>query len=604
MANASHADAVKTDDGNLSRMTPKPNGMRPDCSIMAQSRGPTVRPVPAYPADVPRTLEIRPKPVFAMLDAAVADHAERPCTLFQGRTLTYRDIGARVDEATAGLQSLGVKKGDRVGLLLPNTPTYVIYYFAILKAGAIVVNFNPLYTVEELDEQARDCSLKAMVTLDLSVLFDKVEALIERGAVPRAIVAEFAALLPTAKAVLYRLAKAKDIAHPARSAVAHKIVLDADLRATGHEIQPIAVDPLHDIAVLQYTGGTTGSPKGAMLSHANLTANVQQLEAWAPGLTPGNEKMFGALPFFHVFAMTVVLNLAIARAAEIVIMPRFILLDALKLIHRTRPTVMPGVPTLFKAMCEHPDIAKYDLSSLKLCISGGDALPMPVKLQFEEMTGCKLVEGYGLTETSPVASCNPLDGQARDGSIGLALPNTDISLRALDDPSVEVAQGEAGELCIAGPQVMLGYWQQPEATANTFVGAYLRTGDVAEVDADGYYRIVDRIKDLIICSGFNVYPRRIERAIQAHPAVDDAAVIGIPDDYRGHAPKAFVKLKSGEHLSEDELMAHLRIKLSKIELPAVIEFRDSLPATFLGKASKKDLRKDEAAQSDEPASPT
>jgi long-chain acyl-CoA synthetase len=303
----------------------------------------------------------------------------------------------------------------------------------------------------------------------------------------------------------------------------------------------------------------------------------------------------GVLPFFHVFAMTVVLNFGIAKAAEIVMMPRFTLDEGLALITKVRPTIMPGVPTLFNAIQNHPKIKSFDLTSLKFCLSGGAPLPLEVKQKFEAATACKLVEGYGLSEASPVVTCNPLEGNPPPGSIGLPLPGTIISLRSLADPSVVVAPGERGELCVKGPQVMRGYWKKPEESANQFTGEFLRTGDVAIMDESGFFKIVDRIKDLIICSGYNVYPRRVEEAIYQHPAVEEVSVIGIPDKYRGEAPKAFIKLRPGHTATADEILRHLEVKLSKIEMPAAIEFRDSLPKTMIGKLSKKEL-KAEAAQ--------
>jgi len=489
---------------------------------------------------------------------------------------------------------MGVAKGTKVGLFLPNCPTFIVYYFAILKAGGTVVNFNPLYTVEELTFQVKDSDTHLMVTLDLSVLFDKVEALMANGTLERSIVASFPALLPGTKSVLFRLFKSKQLANPRGSKVADRVVSHTDVGAGNPVLTPVAIDPEADIAVLQYTGGTTGTPKGAMLTHANVYSNVVQVVSWAPDLVDGDERVMGVLPFFHVFAMTVVMNFGIAKAAEIIIMPRFVLDDALKLIDKTKPTVMPGVPTLFNAILNHPRIKSFDLSTLKFCLSGGAALPLEVKHGFEAATGCKLVEGYGLSETSPVASCNPIDGPVREASIGLPLPGTVISLRDLSDPTREVAHGERGEVCIAGPQVMKGYYKRPKETADQFVGTFLRTGDVAVMDADGFFYIVDRIKDLIICSGYNVYPRRIEEALYEHPAVEEVTVIGIKDAYRGEAPKAFVKLKSGQTAGVADLMGHLEAKISKLEMPAEIEFRDSLPKTMIGKLSKKELKAEEA----------
>lgn len=548
----------------------------------------------AYPKNVDWRQSFPAKPLFALIDDAAAAHASRPCTNFMGKTLTYGDIGRLVDHAAAGLQKIGVKPGTRVGLFLPNSPTFIVFYFAILKAGGTVVNYNPLYTLDELAFQIKDSETDLMVTLDLKVLFDKVEALIASERLDKAIVCSFAALLPAAKSILFKLLKSKDLSHPQRSAIASRIVFERDVMANEGDYRPPAIDPASDVAVLQYTGGTTGTPKGAMLTHANVYANVQQIVAWAPGLKVGEERVLGALPFFHVFAMTVVMNFSIARAAEIVIMPRFVLNDAMKLIDSTKPTCMPGVPTMFIAIMNHPKLKSYDLSSLKFCLSGGAPLPLAVKTQFEQLTGCKLVEGYGLSEASPVVTANPLDGPVKPGSIGQPLPRTIVSLRALDDPGTEVPRGEKGEICVAGPQVMKGYWKKPEETANQFVAGFLRTGDVARMDEEGFIYIEDRIKDLIICSGYNVYPRVVEEAIQKHPAVEEVTVIGIKDHYRGEAPKAFIKLKSGATATQNDIRAHLETRLNKIEQPSEIEFRDALPKTMIGKLSKKELKAEEA----------
>ncbi|HEX2843159.1 long-chain fatty acid--CoA ligase [Hyphomicrobium sp.] len=549
--------------------------------------------IKSYPNGVDWSMALEPEPLFHLIETAAARSPNRPCTTFLGRTLTYGEIGALVDKAAAGLQQIGVVKGTKVGLFLPNTPTFVIYYFAVLKAGGVVVNYNPLYTLEELTFQVKDSETELMVTLDLKVLFDKVERLIEHKVLKGAVVASFPALLPATKAVLFKLLKSKELARPRASSVRDKLRFESDVLSDANTFTPVDIDPTSDIAVLQYTGGTTGTPKGAMLSHANVYLNVLQIEAWAPELQYGKERVLAALPFFHVFAMTVVMNLGVRVAAEMILMPRFVLNDALDLIAKHKPTIMPGVPTLFNAILNHPRIAQYDLKSLKFCLSGGAALPVEVKDGFSAATGCSLVEGYGLSEASPVATCNPLEGPAKRGSIGLPLPGTIVSLRDLTDPTREVPRGERGEICIAGPQVMKGYWNRPAETAAQFAGNFLRTGDVGVMDDDGFFYIVDRIKDLIICSGYNVYPRRIEEALYEHPAVEEAIVIGISDKYRGEAPKAFVKLKSGQTATRADLMTHLEIKISKLEMPADIEFREILPKTMIGKLSKKELKAEE-----------
>ncbi|MBX9592074.1 MAG: long-chain fatty acid--CoA ligase [Hyphomonadaceae bacterium] len=549
-----------------------------------------------YPKDVDWFQQFRPLPLGQLLDTAVATHGGRTCTNFLGRKLSYAEIGQLVDRTAAGLQKLGVKRGTKVGLLMPNCPTFIIYYFATLKAGGTVVNYNPLYTADELTFQVRDSETELMVTLDLKLLFDKVEGLMKAGTLKRAIVASFAALLPPAKSVLFKLFKGRELAHPAKSPVAARIVGDVDVLADADSFQRPAIDALSDVAVLQYTGGTTGTPKGAMLTHANISVNCQQGAAWATNLHSGQERTLAALPFFHVFAMTAAMNFALQEGAEIVIMPRFVLDDAMRLIDKTRPTVMPGVPTMFIAILNHPKLKSLDLSSLKYCVSGGAPLPVDVKERFEKVTGCKVVEGYGLTEASPSVTCNPVEGPVKSGSIGQPLPGTIVSLRDLADPTQEVPLGEKGEICVKGPQVMKGYWKRPEETADQFVGDFLRTGDVGIMDEEGFIFIVDRIKDLIICSGYNVYPRRIEEAIYEYPAVEEVTVIGIKDPYRGEAPKAFIKLKAGMTVTEADIRNHLEAKLSKIEMPAQIEFRDALPKTMIGKLSKKELKAEEEAR--------
>ncbi len=546
-----------------------------------------------YPKNVQWNQTFEPAPVFRLLDDTAAKFGQKTCTNFLGRETSYATVAQLVNRAAAGLQTLGVKKDTKVGLFLPNSLTFIVYYYAILKAGGVVVNYNPLYTIDELTHQVKDSETEIMVTLDLKLLFDKVEALLSAGTLTKAIVASFPALLPGTKSTLFKLFKSKELARVANSPVAKQIYLEADVLAGSASPVPIAIDAVEDIAVLQYTGGTTGTPKGAMLTHANVYINTQQALAWTPDLVRGGERVLGALPFFHVFAMTGVMNFGIAIGAEIIIMPRFVLNDAMALISKTRPTVMPGVPTIFNAMMNHPKLKSYNLSSLKFCLSGGAPLPVEVKRGFEALTGCKVVEAYGLSETSPAVTINPIEGPVKEGSIGQPIPATIVSLRDLADPTLEVRQGEKGEICIKGPQVMKGYWKKPAETAGQFVGDFLRTGDVGIMDPEGFIFIVDRIKDLIICSGYNVYPRRIEEALYEHPAVEEVTVIGIKDSYRGEAPKAFVKLRAGVTATKEDLMKHLEVKISKIELPAEIEFRDALPKTMIGKLSKKELKAEE-----------
>jgi long-chain acyl-CoA synthetase len=550
----------------------------------------------AYPRGVVWDQSFAVRPIFAFLDDAAARLPSSPCTNFLGKVLSYGEIHTLVNHAATGLQRLGVGKGVKVGLLLPNTPTYLVAYYAVLKIGGTVVNFNPLYSIEELEHQVKDSGTTLMVTLNLKVLFAKVEALLSRGLLERAVVASFPSLLPPVKSAMFRIARSQDLASVAASPVAAKVVSQKDLMTNDGRYTPAEIDPARDLAILQYTGGTTGTPKGAMLTHANLSANVEQVASWAGALDFGKERVMAILPFFHVFGMTVVMNFGVSRASEIILVPKFELNDTLKLINSVKPTLMPGVPTLFNAILNHRKIKNYDLSSLKFCLSGGAALPVEVKRGFEAMTGCKLVEGYGLSETSPVATANPPDGPFKDASIGMPLPATRISIRSLDDPTKELGLNEDGEICIAGPQVMPGYWQRPEETRQVFVGEFFRSGDIGHMDEDGFVYIVDRLKDMINCSGFKVYPRRIEEALYEHEAVEEVIVIGIPNKHRGEAPKAFVKLREGKSATPQQLMEHLRPKLSKIEMPEEIELRASLPKTMIGKLSKKELKAEEAAK--------
>ncbi len=548
-----------------------------------------------YPKGVDWHQSFEAQPLWQLIDDAVSRHGDRPCTNFLGRTLSYREIGLLVDRAAAGLQALGVGKGTRVALLLPNSPTFIIYYFGVLKAGGTIVNCNPLYTVEELGRQITDSGAELMVTLDLKLLFDKMEALLAADTLKKAIVAPFPPLLPAAKSVLFRLFKSRELARVSASDQSSKIISDDSVLAKDGRYTPVAIDPVDDVAVLQYTGGTTGVPKGAMLTHANVYINTLQSLAWVPGLEHGRERILGALPFFHVFAMTAVMNFGIATGSEIIIMPRFVLVDAMALITSSRPTLLPGVPTMFVAMLNHPKLKSYDLSSLKFCLSGGAPLLLETRRQFETLTGCKLVEAYGLSETSPGVTANPLEGPLKELSIGQPMPATIVSLRDPADPITEVEQGEKGEICVKGPQVMKGYWQRPAETAAQMTpDGFLRTGDIATMDEDGFFFIVDRIKDLIICSGYNVYPRNVEEAIASHPAVEEVTVIGIKDSYRGEAPKAFIKLRAGMSATQGEILSHLASKLSRIEMPSEIEFRESLPKTLIGKLSKKELKEEEA----------
>lgn len=550
----------------------------------------------SYPSDVDWHAPIPAKPLHTILDDTAAKYGDRPALDFMDRVYSYRELGDLANRAAKGLQSLGVAKGHKVGLFMPNCPAFPIFYFGALKAGAVVVNYNPLYAIDEIRNQIEDSETDILVTLDLKLLYDKAAKMLGTTRLKKIVVCPMAEQLAFPKSVLFPIAKGKDVAKiPADDRhIFFKQITDNDGRYA-----PVEIDPENDLAVLQYTGGTTGIPKGAMLSHANLYANVLQSDLYMPKKTPGKEVMMGVLPFFHVFAMTAVMNMGIRIAAKLVLMPRFELDTLLKLIHKKRPTFMHAVPTIYNAINHHPSVAKgkYDLSCIEMCISGGAALPREVQESFERLTGCRLCEGYGLSETSPVAICNPPTGVSRPGSLGLPVSRTVVEITDLDDPAKVLPQGETGEICISGPQVMRGYWKRSEESERVFVGGRFHTGDVGYIDEDGYVFLIDRLKDVIIASGYNIYPRHVEEAIYRHPAVEEVTVIGVPDEYRQETVKAFVKLKEGETLDAATLTEFLKDKLSKIEIPKQIEFRAELPKTMIGKLSKKELVAEEAAKS-------
>ncbi len=536
------------------------------------------------------------RPLFAILDETVARHGDRPAISFFGRVWTYRQLGDLVARAAAGLAALGVRRNTRVGLCLPNTPYSVIFYYAVLRAGGIVVNFNPLYVERELTHQLRDSGTEIMIVPDLAAIHGKVERVAADTGLRHIVVCSMARALPRVKGVLFRVAKRRDIAHVRWGGLN---VPYAQVVASGTMPPPVPeIDPVHDVAVLQYTGGTTGVPKGAMLTHANLVANTEQVVVHMPSLQPAREKVLAVLPFFHVFAMTSIMNFAVRTGAEMILLPRFELAQVINTIERERPTMFPAVPTIYGAIASACEKTRRNLSSIAACISGGAPLPAEVRARFESLTGCKVVEGYGLTEASPVVSCNPPDALVKDGSIGVPVRGTVVEVRDPACPERLMPQGERGELCVRGPQVMAGYWQRPDETASAFVDGALRTGDIGYVDEDGYLFLVDRIKDVILCGGYNVYPRVIEEALYQHPDVAEAVVIGVPDYYRGQAPKAFVALHAGHTADPASIREFLRGYINKIEMPREIVIRDSLPKTMVGKLSKKELRDEEMRRSD------
>jgi len=547
-----------------------------------------------YPEGIAWDVPIDTRPVHEQVLAACAKTPDAVALDFLGGTTTFGQLAERIRAFAGALQKeLGVTRGSRVALLLPNTPFFPVAYYGVLLAGGTVVNCNPLYTVSELSHIVSNARADIIVTLDLKQLFDKAESLVKAGHGKTIVTCHFPDALPLVKKILFSVAKRKDLTDPRKSSVAAKVRYYSDLVGAGHAPEPAVIDAKNDIAVQQYTGGTTGVPKGAMLTHANIAANMSQIDKWGCGLFYPPSKIVAVLPFFHIFAMTVCMNVPLCSGAQVIMLPRFELKAFLGLMRRTRPNVLPAVPTLLAALAKSSLVTREDLAGLEVAISGGAALPNEVRAAFAQKSEALLAEGYGLTEASPVVCCAALRVASKPMSIGQPLPATDI--RFVDvDSGQPVAPGENGELQVKGPQVMAGYFEDSAATDGAFMDGWLRTGDVGHMDEDGYVFLVDRIKDLIICSGFNVYPRVIEEALMTHPAVDETNVIGVPDSYRGEAPVAFVKLHEGRTVTESELKKFLAEKINKLEMPREIIFKESLPKTLIGKLSKKELREEYA----------
>lgn len=545
-----------------------------------------------YPEKVDWHAEIGSQPVTRLLENAVNRYGRRPAIDFLGKEYNYEQLGRLVTRAAKGLQKIGIGKGKKVGLFLPNSPYSVIFYFAILKAGGTVVNYNPLYAERELKHQIEDSETDILVTMDLKLLYDKASMMLSETRVNTLIICPMEDALPFPKNILFPLFKGKDIA---KIPVDGRHISFTQIIANDGATEYVDIDPRTDVAVLQYTGGTTGVPKGAMLTHENVYANAQQTALWiSPIARPGEESILAVLPFFHVFAMTAVMNLAIWYGFKMILLPKFDLLETLKTIHRKKPQYFPAVPAIYNAINASPAAKDYDLSSIRFCFSGGAPLPVDVKHAFEKKTGCILSEGYGLTESSPVLTGNPAGGDIRAGSIGLPIPGTVIEIISRDDGQTVLPVGEKGEICARGPQVMLGYYKKPEETAKVIRNGRLHTGDVGYMDPDGYIYIVDRIKDLILVRGYNVYPRNVEEAIYLHPGVEECIVAGVPDAERGETVWAWVKPVAGKQLEEADLHKFLENKLSPIEIPRRFIIRDkALPKTAVGKLSRKDLLEQE-----------
>ncbi len=528
-----------------------------------------------------------------MLARTVAHDPAAPFLHFLGRTYSYGEIFEHANRFAVGLVEMGIGRGDRVGLFLPNVPIYAAAYYGAMMAGAVVVNFSPLYSVEELSWQVGDSGTKVLVTLDVPELYRTAAQVLDGSTLETLVVGRLSAMLPWMKGTALKLFKRSQIAD-VKWGAAIRDWSDLQGKWASGTAPPAQLDAREDLALLQYTGGTTGRPKGAMLGHDQLSINAQQVAAINPFDNPRSEVFMGALPFFHVFANTALLNHAVASGGSIAMVPRFDTKQVLQTIERYRCTGFPGVPTMFQAMLDHPDLTKTDLSSLKVCISGGAPMPAPVHDKFEAVTGVRVVEGYGLTESAGVVTANPYAGTRKKGTIGQLVAGTQIVLLDKEDPSKLAPDGEPGELAVHGPQVMRGYWNRPETDAETFIERdgkrYLRTGDVAVMDADGFLSIVDRIKDMISVGGFKVFPSVVEDVILQHEAVKEALVIGVPEDYRGEVPRAYITLNADADIGADALKGWLNDRIGKHERVDEVVIRDELPRTIIGKLDRKALR--------------
>jgi long-chain acyl-CoA synthetase len=530
-----------------------------------------------------------PRLLTDLIDHAVARWPQRNAIDYYGRCWSYAQIGTLVQQAARGLQDAGMQPGDRFGLCLGNSPYHVVLYFAALRVGLIVVNLNPLYTPVEMTELARDAGMKMIAVPEVRFVHEKVEQIADAAGIQKILLCRMREILPWHLNLGFCCFRRADHIRVTRPDLTLELT---DLLANAGDPAPVERHP-DDVAVLQYTGGTTGLPKGAMLTHASLAANCAMMLAHLGGHPVDQQRTLGVLPMFHVFALTSVLNFAIETGAELVLLPRFIMKEVLAAVKRKPPTQIYGVPTMWAAFNALPDDQVPDFTTVYCCISGGAPLPLEVRLEFERRTHARVVEGYGLSEASPIITCNPLFGLVKANSAGPRFPGTIIEIRDPENPDHLCPQGDRGEVMARGPQLMKGYWNNPEATAATFWHGALRTGDIGYLDEDGYLFLVDRIKDLILRGGFNVYPRVIEDAAYEHPDVREAIAIAIPHPMLGQVPKLFVAPREGSDLTVDSLRDFLATRINKIEMPAEFEFRDSLPKTMIGKLSKKELVEEE-----------
>jgi long-chain acyl-CoA synthetase len=542
-----------------------------------------------YDEGVPTSIDYPAVPLFKLLENSAAEFPDRPCTVFKGNTLTYSEVNKLADRLAAGLAALGVGKGTPVAIFMPNSPQFVISFYAILKAGGIVVATNPLYTGREIEHQMNDSG--AQIMLVMSNFYQTIKEVQPKTSLKILVVTNIKEYLPPMLRILFGLLKEKKEGH-------HAVLSEGDIwfqdllkKYTPEQRPQIDVGP-DDDALYQYSGGTTGVSKAAVALHRNLVANTLQIRSFMPDIVLGQEIVLMAIPMFHVYGMVAGMSFAISSAASLVLVPNpRDMGDVLGSIAKYRPTIYPGVPTMYNAINNHPDVkaGKIDVSSIRGCISGSAPLLRETKVTFESLTGGKLVEGYGLSEAPTATHCNPLSGLNKEGSIGLPLPDVDVRIVSLDDEVTVLEPGEVGELVIRGPQVMRGYLNMPTETANTLRDGWLYTGDIARMDEDGYFYIVDRKKELIKPSGYQVWPREVEEVIAENPCVLEVGVAGVPDAYRGETVKAWIVVKPGETLSEEEVKDWCKERMAPFKVPTHVEFRDELPKTTVGKVLRREL---------------
>jgi long-chain acyl-CoA synthetase len=551
----------------------------------------------AYDAGIPAEIELPDEPLHTALAVAAQRYPKRVAIRFFGRSVTYRELDALANRFANALIALGVRKGDRVALLMPNCPQMVLAYYGGLRAGAVIVPTSPLYVESELEHQLADAA--ANVVVCLSALFRPVQAVRPRlPALQHVIVTSIKEFFPTHLRLLFTISKERKDGHRVSLPADGKTVWLPRLLARAPDTAPNVEVAADDLALLQYTGGTTGIAKGAMLTHRNLVANTLQVRAWLGNLgsPDGSDIIMGVLPLFHIYAMTTVMNFSIRGGGTMVLQPRFVLDDVLKGIHRERPHFLPGVPTMYNAINHAPNLGRFNLRSLKGAISGAAPLPLEVQKQFEALTGARLVEGYGLTEASPVTHCTPLGRPNRQGSIGVPVPSTEAAIFDQETGTRILDVGEAGELAVRGPQVMRGYWKRPNETAQVLRDGWLFTGDIACQDADGYFSVVDRKKDMIITGGMNVYPRDVEEPLYEHPKIKEAVAVGIPDERWGEAVKVYIVLRDGQSATEQEIIDYCHARMARYKVPKFVEFRPELPKSMVGKILRRQLLQEELKQ--------